>query len=396
MVLIIAMVLALVPAAAGEIGATLEIGARPAAAPAPPVQSAPDARFVPVAGGTLRARLQEAMRQGRAARQERFWAAYAFDVRPGVAVDAQLRDKNGKVLQMQGFTVNIGDAAQETRNLAVFLLYAPGSDAPERVEIYNLDRPRDYEGHPVYWLGRAPSGESFELLQGLVAPGATERVVERAVAAVAIHDDPRAGDVLESIVRTSTDQRARASAVTWIGTTTERVDFLAGLVRDERETAEVREHAATAIGIGRSAEAIPTLRTLFREVTGRRIREHVLVAISIHDESRGGEAAVAFLVGVLDDERDADLRRQALFWLSQKAGKRSLDAITRRVDDPESGLQEHAVFAISQRPREEALPILMELAKTHRNPEVRKKAIFWLGQIDDERVVAFFKELLGT
>ena len=49
---------------------------------------AQDRDFITVAGASLRARLDAARRSGsaRARQQPRFWAAYSFGVRPGVAV----------------------------------------------------------------------------------------------------------------------------------------------------------------------------------------------------------------------------------------------------------------------------------------------------------------------
>jgi len=37
---------------------------------------------------------------------------------------------------------------------------------------------------------------------------------------------------------------------------------------------------------------------------------------------------------------------------------------------------------------------LIRIARTHRNPELRRKAIFWLGQSEDPRALALFEELL--
>jgi HEAT repeat protein len=53
-----------------------------------------------------------------------------------------------------------------------------------------------------------------------------------------------------------------------------------------------------------------------------------------------------------------------------------------------------AVFAISQRPRDEAIPTLIQLAQTHRDPNVRKKAIFWLSQMDDPRALAAIEKIV--
>ncbi|HEY7545374.1 MAG TPA: HEAT repeat domain-containing protein [Blastocatellia bacterium] len=49
---------------------------------------------------------------------------------------------------------------------------------------------------------------------------------------------------------------------------------------------------------------------------------------------------------------------------------------------------------MSQRPKDEAVPLLIKIARTHSKPEVRKQAIFWLGQTGDERALEFFKEIL--
>jgi HEAT repeat protein len=57
-------------------------------------------------------------------------------------------------------------------------------------------------------------------------------------------------------------------------------------------------------------------------------------------------------------------------------------------------VREQAVFALSQRPREEGVPSLIRIAKTHSDPEIRRKAIFWLGQSHDPRALALFEDLL--
>jgi hypothetical protein len=92
----------------------------------------------------------------------------------------------------------------------------------------------------------------------------------------------------------------------------------------------------------------------------------------------------------------ASTRRAAVFWLSQAAG----DAATRGLDSiaadtgTDRELREHAVFALSQRPRDEAVPALIRIARGNGDRAVRRKAVFWLGQTDDPRAVALFEEIL--
>jgi HEAT repeat protein len=91
-----------------------------------------------------------------------------------------------------------------------------------------------------------------------------------------------------------------------------------------------------------------------------------------------------------------ETRRQAVFWLSQAAGKaatRGLDSITT----DESGdleVRKQAVFALSQRPTDEGVPALIRVARTSPSGELRRSALFWLGQSEDPRALALFEELL--
>ncbi len=45
------------------------------------------------------------------------------------------------------------------------------------------------------------------------------------------------------------------------------------------------------------------------------------------------------------------------------------------------------MFAITQIDNDEGVPFLINLAKTHQNPSVRKQAIFWLSQSNDSRAL---------
>jgi len=91
-----------------------------------------------------------------------------------------------------------------------------------------------------------------------------------------------------------------------------------------------------------------------------------------------------------------ETRRQAVFWVSQAAGSAATKGLDDLVgeDTVDREVREQAVFALSQRPREEGVPALIRLARTHRDPEIRRRAIFWLGQSNAPRALALFEELL--
>jgi HEAT repeat protein len=91
-----------------------------------------------------------------------------------------------------------------------------------------------------------------------------------------------------------------------------------------------------------------------------------------------------------------ETRRQAVFWLGQAAGEaatRGLDSIALDTSG-DLEVRKQAVFALSQRPAEEGVPALIRIARTNRHAELRKTALFWLGQSEDPRALALFEEIL--
>jgi len=91
-----------------------------------------------------------------------------------------------------------------------------------------------------------------------------------------------------------------------------------------------------------------------------------------------------------------NVRRNALFWVGQEAASAATEGLADVVldEDEDQDVRDAAVFALSQRPSDEGVPILMELARTAREAKTRRTAMFWLAQADDDRVIAFFEEIL--
>ena len=63
-------------------------------------------------------------------------------------------------------------------------------------------------------------------------------------------------------------------------------------------------------------------------------------------------------------------------------------------EDPDLDVKQHAVFAISQLPPERSVPLLIDLVKTHKNREVRERAMFWLAQTGDPRALDLIEGIL--
>ena len=134
-----------------------------------------------------------------------------------------------------------------------------------------------------------------------------------------------------------------------------------------------------------------------------------LLALALKDESRASEKAIfpavlADSVTIWPDllkiakagNVSRKVKRSAVFWLGQAAGDAATRGLTDLVDDGSADheVRETAVFALSQRPHEEGVPALIRIVKENKDPDLRRKAIFWLGQSDDPRALSLFEELL--
>jgi hypothetical protein len=146
----------------------------------------------------------------------------------------------------------------------------------------------------------------------------------------------------------------------------------------------------------RPADSVKLLRSLISTglsggKPGKRVEEPALAALAFHADP----SALAVLIDTARRDESPHTRGQALFWLSQRAGSKVAGVITRAIeDDPETEVKTRAVFALSQLPHHEGVPILIDTARKNRNPAVRKQAMFWLGQSNDPRALAFFEDVL--
>ena len=96
-----------------------------------------------------------------------------------------------------------------------------------------------------------------------------------------------------------------------------------------------------------------------------------------------------------NEQRPRDVRKNAVFWLGQAASDATAALDGLAGDDNEDiEVRKAAVFALSQRPKEEGVPALLKIVRGTGDARVRKQAIFWLGQSGDPRALAYFEDVL--
>lgn len=85
-----------------------------------------------------------------------------------------------------------------------------------------------------------------------------------------------------------------------------------------------------------------------------------------------------------------------MFWLGQEAADEATDGLAEIIESDEEDIEvrRQAIFALSQQENERAIPLLIDIARSPLHPELRRQAFFWLADSDDERVIDFFEEIL--
>ena len=94
-------------------------------------------------------------------------------------------------------------------------------------------------------------------------------------------------------------------------------------------------------------------------------------------------------------------RRDAMHWVSRFAAAKATghgEDIAAAEDDDRDDRddpRDAAVFALSQLRGKQGVEPLIEIARSNKDPQLRQKAMFWLGQSGDPRAAALFREILG-
>jgi HEAT repeat protein len=337
--------------------------------------------FTAVDGADLMTKLDAAHARGRTG-QTPYWSAYSFDVRPGVAIDPEIREFRGNMNTMGDTTVFVGTDASgqtvETRSLAIFLLRDPAANQITRMEIFNLERKREYSGYPVYWLGRANNEESLNYLRAIAAATPLDTLSERAVLGIALHDDLRVSGMLKNFIQSSANQRIRSSAVYWLGQTGGELAFLGSLVRNDAEDRSLRRKAAHAIGESHDRGTMAMIQSLYQDVKDAEVRRSVISAATNSDEE---QPAFAFLLGIAKNDADWEARRTAARHLGHFQRDDAVDELMKiYANDANVEVKKSALRSLAETKSPKAQARLLEVARSDGNAELRKQAVRVLGE----------------
>jgi HEAT repeat protein len=284
-----------------------------------------------------------------------------------------------------------------TRDALMAAALADSADvAPDLLRIArDASRSRETRRRAVHWAGVVGDSSAVPPLAALATDPATDtRVREGALFALLEAGEGAGVPTVIAIAERDSSVDVRKKATFWLSQTDDprARPTLRRLAGDARAPLEVRKTAIFALSQGdRSDDDLRYLVDLFGRLEERELKEQVIFAVSQLEDEEGMRWMMRLAA---DRAQGTGVRKKALFWAGQ--GGVSVAELARAYDaltEPE--LKEHLIFVLSQRDDEAALDKLMAIARADPDRQLRKKALFWLGQKDDPRVARFVRELLA-
>lgn len=248
------------------------------------------------------------------------------------------------------------------RERAVFILSQHPSDETVdiMVDVSQHDPDHGVREKAVWWLSQVPGERSFTALMNVLNTSQDPDLREKAVFALSQHASPQASKVLHDLaVDPKQDTELRAKAIFWIG---------------------------------QSPDSFTFLRDLYEKLDDVELKEKTIFAISQQSDTQNRD----WLMQRAANTREAvELRKKALFWVGQDHNL-SVDELRQLYARfPEREMKEQVIFVMSQRGGAEAADLLIDIIKKEKDPELRKKAVFWLGQTNDPRAAKVLEELIN-
>jgi hypothetical protein len=107
------------------------------------------------------------------------------------------------------------------------------------------------------------------------------------------------------------------------------------------------------------------------------------------------DAQATVALDSLATKSDSELRKQAVFWLGQARGDEGAAIVYRlATSDPEPEVRSNAVFALSLSRSGDAYAQVRAIATQDADDNVRSRALFWMAQMKDPRAAADIGERL--
>jgi HEAT repeat protein len=252
------------------------------------------------------------------------------------------------------------------REKAVFLLSQKRTRETEDllIDVMKNDPSRSVREQALFWLGQVRTDKALAAIEEVATASPDMDFRAKAIHSLHEHGSPGASAVLRRLAESAqTPEQVREQAIFWLGQrrSFQNAEFLRGLF-SKIDKAERNDE----------------------------VRKKILFSLS---QMRGVGNDRWLLDVALDASNSEDVRGHAL-WTAGQAGIPGSDlaAVYDRVKDGE--VKQKLIWVLSESRDRVATDKLVEIAKNDSDIEMRKKALFWLGQKNDPRIRQILVDIL--
>lgn len=252
------------------------------------------------------------------------------------------------------------------REKAVFLLSQKATPETEDIliEIVRTDPAQSVREQAVFWMGQVHTEKAAAALENIATSSPDIELREKAIFALSQQGSSRGMALLRRFAEApDSPESLREQAIFWLGQrrSQENADFLRGLFQ--------------RLGRGEQTDEL---------------KKKVLFSLS---QMKGFGNDRWLLSVAVDTTYSEDVRGHAL-WTAGQAGVpgSELAALYDRLKDDE--VKEKLIWVLSESRDAAASDKLVDIAQHDPDREMRKKALFWLGQKNDPRVRKILTDIL--
>ena len=253
----------------------------------------------------------------------------------------------------------------------------------------------------VTWLARRGTEEAEGELIGVATSHPDTNTRKWAILGLAEFETSRAIEVLSNILRQSEDDAVKGEAITALRYNPHEgaTDVLTLFASEDRESEELREEAIAAFGARLSWRPDNVMEN-FDMISSEKIMISLLEVLGSRAQSGEREVTDWLFQKAVDKEHSLDVRTAALAAWSRGPSV-DLDHLAESYAElQESPMKERVFYALYRKAESDSgnapaiVDRMIELARMETDPEVRERAVYWLGRTGSERAAEFLMELL--
>jgi HEAT repeat protein len=245
----------------------------------------------------------------------------------------------------------------------------------------------------VFLVAQKQSPQAADVLLRVAQADPDPEVRSQAVFWMSQIQGDRAVNVLSQILTKSTDTELRKKALFALAqnNSTQGSSIVRAFASDASQPAALRETAIFWLGQQKDGLQNATfLRDLYGKLNNDALKDKVLFSLS---QGKAADRAAWLLQVAQRSSESIETRKKALFYAGQAGA--SMSELSKMYDQlPAGELREQMIFVFAQSSEPAALDKLISIAKSDKNADSRKKALFWLGQSHDPRAMKALTEVI--